>query len=53
MDYRMIKVSVSPEDDVVNEIVKELRSQKLFIPDLTLKFIGFEAPAGTEFYLNS
>lgn len=52
MDYRMITISASSEDNVVELINKRLNEQGWKSKNLKLHFVGFEAAAGTEFYLN-
>lgn len=49
MDYRMITVSASSEDNVVELINERLNEQGWKNKNLKLHFVGFEAPAGTEF----
>lgn len=53
MDYRMISIVAAPDENVIKLIHKELTEQKqIKVDKLVLKFIGFEAESGTEFYLN-
>lgn len=53
MDYRMINISATKEDNVVDLISKKLNEQGWKNSNLKLHFVGFEAPAGTKFYLNN
>lgn len=53
MDYRMITVSATNKDNIVQLISKRLNEQGWKNSNLKLHFVGFEAPAGTEFYLNN
>lgn len=53
MDYRMITVSASNNDNIVDLISQRLNEQGWKNNNLKLHFVGFEAPAGTRFYLNN
>lgn len=53
MNYRMFTVAATGDDDVVQLIKKELESKGEKFPQFSLKFIGFEAPAGTQIILNN
>lgn len=52
MDYRMMNISATSEDNVVDLISDKLNEQGWKNHKLKLHFIGFEASSGTEFYLN-
>ena len=53
MNYRMFTASAGATDDVVQLIKKDLESKGEKFPQFALKFIGFEAPAGTRLILNN
>lgn len=52
MDYRMMSILANPDENVVKIISDKLKEQGYRHSDLTLQFVGFEAAAGTAFYLN-
>lgn len=53
MEYRMSTVSAGADENVVDLIAKELKEEGYRFNKLKLSFIGFEAAAGTAFYLNN
>ena len=52
MDYRMMNISSSSEENIVEIISKKLNEQGWKNSGIKLHFFGFEAPAGTAFYIN-
>lgn len=53
MNYRMITISAGANDDVVKMIQTNLEKKGELFLNFSLKFIGFEAPAGTQLILNN
>ena len=52
MDYRMMTISASSNDNIVDLISEKLNKQGWKNSDIRLDFVGFEAPAGTSFFIN-
>lgn len=52
MEYRMSTVTVAAGKNMIDEIIKDLKEDGYHFASISFPFIGFEAPAGTKFYLN-
>ena len=53
LDYRMSTIIADADENVVELIANELKEEGYKFSKLKLSFVGFEAPAGTAFFLNN
>ena len=51
-NYRTFTLTATAEDDIVKLIYEELKKEGYKNPDFKLRFIGFEAAAGTQIVIN-
>lgn len=51
-NYRTFTLTATAEDDIVKLIYEELKKEGYKNPDFELRFIGFEAAAGTQIIIN-
>lgn len=52
MDYRMMTISASSDENIVDLISEKLNEQGWKNSGIKLHFVGFEAPVGTSFFIN-
>lgn len=52
MEYRMTTVNVKAGENMIDQLVKDLKEDGYAFASISFPFIGFEALPGTKFYLN-